>query len=311
MAKAIELQLLGSAAAGAVLAALLVRRWYDAPQVDTSHSLDPHLLAASRPRTRTRRSAPRMVKGAESDRLSRVVRVVLTGGPCGAKSSCLSHLMRTACADGYDVLVVPEIATLLFNGGVRLPRCEADNVNFQSQLMRVQLASERAFTSIAERTGRPTIIVMDRGLLDGKGYVETPDMWTQIVARHGVDDRYLLNRYDAIVHLVTSADGAEQYYKQGHVTDDDGRAVFRAESADQARALDAKMRGRCWSGHAQHIVIHNNFGSFQAKMEAATAAVMAVARRLQPAEAPEARPRVDQPSPFHDDDMPGVPRRVP
>jgi predicted ATPase len=296
--------LLGSAALGALLAVLLARRWYDAPMVDTSHSLDPHLLAASRPRPRSRRLTPKQ----ESEQLSRVVRVVLTGGPCGGKSSCLSHLMRTACVDGYDVLVVPEVATLLFNGGVQLPRCEADVVNFQSQLMRVQLASERAFTSIAERTGRPTIIVMDRGLLDGKGYVETPDMWAKVIARHGVDDCYLLNRYDAIVHLVTSADGAEAYYKQGHVTDDDGRAVFRAETAEQARALDAKMRS-CWSSHAEHHVIHNK-GSFVAKMEAATAAVMAVARRLQPAESTEARPRIDQPSPFHDDDMPGVPRRV-
>lgn len=176
--------------------------------------------------------------------------------------------------------------------------------------MRVQLASERAFTSIAERTGRPTIIVMDRGLLDGKGYVDAPETWAQIVARHGVDDAYLLGRYDAIVHLVTSADGAEQYYQQGHVTDDDGRAVFRAESAEQARALDAKMRG-CWSGHAEHHVIHNRYSSFQRKMEAATAAVMAVARKLQPPESPEARPRVEQPSRWHDDDMPGVARRVP
>lgn len=304
-----SLELLGSAAVGAILATLFVRRWYGAPPIDTSHSLDPRLLAASRPRPRSRRTA-KYVKEPQTDQLARVVRVVLTGGPCGGKSSCLSHLMRTACTDGYDLLVVPEVATLLFNGGVQLPGCEADVVNFQSQLMRVQLALERAFTSIAERTGRPTIIVMDRGLLDGKGYVDTPEMWAKVVARHGVDDQYLLDRYDAIVHLVTSADGAEQYYKSGHVADDDGRAVFRSESAEEARALDARMRS-CWSSHAEHHVIHNGYGSFASKMEAATAAVMAVARKLQSLESPTARPRIDGPSPFHDDDMPGVPRRVP
>ena len=182
--------------------------------------------------------------------LLRVVRVVLTGGPCGGKSSCLSHLMRTACAAGYDVLVVPEAATLLFNGGVELPRCEAEVLNFQQQLMRVQLASERAFTSIAERTGRPTIVVMDRGLLDGKGYVPSAELWAQIISRHGVDEQYLLDRYDAIVHLVTSAEGAERHYKQGYVTDDDGPGAWvlvRSAEDDMFREGTAEAYAR---GHA-------------------------------------------------------------
>ncbi|KAG8460896.1 hypothetical protein KFE25_010647 [Diacronema lutheri] len=301
---------LGGATLGFAAAAWLYRRRLRALAADgLLHNLNPALIARGRARAAPRRRASSVFVRADG-KFARVVRIALTGGPCGGKSSVLSHLMRTATAAGYDVLVVPETATILFNGGVQFPASEEDQVNFQAQLMRMQLAGERAFTSIAERTGRPTIIVMDRGLLDGKGYLRSPELWRSILERHAVDEAYLLGRYDAVVHLATSADGAEPFYKSGDVVDDDGRAVFRRESAEEARALDLKMR-ECWAAHVEHHVIGNaGYRSFDDKMRAATDAVMAVARRLQPPSAPGPRPRTAQNSQRHDDDMPGVPRRV-
>jgi predicted ATPase len=301
---------LAGLAVGYCIARRRLRERRASSTIDTMHTLHPVLAAAHRGRKRSLGDGLRRRSSAlPAGHLSRVVRVVLTGGPCGGKSSVLSHLMRTACDAGYDVLVVPETATIMFNGGVQVPASEADVVNFQAQLMRVQLASERAFTSIAERTGHPTIIVMDRGLLDGKGYLPKPEMWEQILTKHGVTEEYLLKRYDAIVHLVSSADGAEAHYKWGNVHDDDGRAVFRRENAEQARELDAKMRA-CWEAHPEHHVIGNQYGSFASKMEAATEAVMRLALKLQPADAPDPRPRTIEHSERHLDDMPGVPTRI-
>lgn len=235
----------------------------------------------------------------------RVVRIVLTGGPCGGKSSALAHVCRTATDAGYDVLVVPEAATLLFNGGVQYPTSDEDQINFQVQIMRIQLANERAFTSVAERTGRPTIVVMDRGLLDGKGYLRTPNMWRAILRRHQIDEAYIFGRYDAVVHLVSSADGAEACYKRGHVADDTGRAVIRHETPARARKLDEEMR-RCWAAHPEHHVIGNGFCTFAAKVQAATDAVMSVALGLQPPSSPEPRPKRAAHSERHADDTPGA-----
>ena len=40
----------------------------------------------------------------------------------------------------------------------------------------------------------------------------TPDMWTDITRAVGTSTPQLRERYDAVLHLVSAADGAEQYY---------------------------------------------------------------------------------------------------
>jgi hypothetical protein len=45
-----------------------------------------------------------------------VYTVVLTGGPCGGKSTALATLTKHLRAQGYEVYSVPEIPTLVFTG---------------------------------------------------------------------------------------------------------------------------------------------------------------------------------------------------
>jgi hypothetical protein len=47
---------------------------------------------------------------------SQVYTVVLTGGPCGGKSTALATLTKHLRAQGYEVYCVPEIPTLVFTG---------------------------------------------------------------------------------------------------------------------------------------------------------------------------------------------------
>merc|ERR1712110_64482 len=135
------------------------------------------------------------------------------------------------------------------------------------------LQMERLMTKIAEGTGRPSIIVFDRGLMDAKGYISESD-WKRVLEKFGggdsgktsgVTEEYLLQRYDAVIHLVTAADGAEQFYKCGKTVDDSGHVVIRNETAEQARALDNKMQ-EIWKAHRRHVVIPNT-DSFAAKLE--------------------------------------------
>mmetsp|Transcript_11041 Transcript_11041/g.21144 ORF Transcript_11041/g.21144 Transcript_11041/m.21144 type:complete len:162 (-) Transcript_11041:260-745(-) len=158
--------------------------------------------------------------------------------------------------------------------------------------MQMQLQIEKTFTSIAAATGRPSILILDRGILDNKGYVSR-DSWAK--AMRGLDDSdpsydiyeaTILERYDGVVHMCTAAKGAEKYYKWGWQTDDSGKKVYRRESPEQARELDDKMIA-CWKGHPRHIIIENQAGaSFQVKLNAACAAVMDIALEKHPQHSP-------------------------
>ena len=86
----------------------------------------------------------------------------------------LAHLTDAAKREGFDVYAAPETATLMFNCGFSFPRpddpqVEAKVLAFQCALFKLQLQLERSMTLTAASTGRPSIIVFDRGLMDAKG----------------------------------------------------------------------------------------------------------------------------------------------
>jgi hypothetical protein len=56
--------------------------------------------------------------------------------------------------------------------------------------------------------GQPVVILIDRGLLDGSAYV-SQNNWQALLDDLGCNVVMLRdNRYDAVLHLVTAADGA-------------------------------------------------------------------------------------------------------
>ena len=70
---------------------------------------------------------------------TRVVRIVLTGGPCAGKSSSLQHFTEAAKREGFDVYTAPEAATLIFNCGLAFPQSEEKILEFQKALFKLQL----------------------------------------------------------------------------------------------------------------------------------------------------------------------------
>jgi len=224
-----------------------------------------------------------------------VVRIALTGGPCAGKSSALSHLCRAATEEGFDVLTAPEVATLFFNSGYQFPSpnsptFEEQKLEFQKQNLELQLGLEKSVNALAASTGRPTIVVFDRGMMDPKAYLSA-ERWEQAVrelARAGslptdkVDDaeRFMNDKYDGCIHLVTAADGAPGFYKCGDVQDDNGLVVHRRESAEEACAIDRKLQA-VWAGHVRHRIVPNARG-FHHKLFCATEAVLEIARAKHP-----------------------------
>ena len=59
---------------------------------------------------------------------------------------------------------------------------------------------------------RVAVILCDRGLMDGKAYMEA-ETWEKMLRTYGIHEKDMRdNRYDAVFHLITAADGAAKYY---------------------------------------------------------------------------------------------------
>lgn len=109
---------------------------------------------------------------------------------------------------------------------------EAQGLQFQKSLMKLQVALEDSFIEIgkmAGASGSDVVILMDRGLMDGSAYVSR-SQWQALMDDLGVSTVQIRdNRYDAVIHLMTAACGAESFYE----TEIDGQP--RYEDLDQAR----------------------------------------------------------------------------
>lgn len=69
---------------------------------------------------------------------------------------------------------MPEAATLFSKGGAMINMKEFTydmQVKFQIQLMKTQIALEDNFTELARNEGSKSVILCDRGLMDGSAYI--------------------------------------------------------------------------------------------------------------------------------------------
>eukprot|EP00611_Tribonema_gayanum_P006704 TRINITY_DN1600_c0_g1_i1.p1 TRINITY_DN1600_c0_g1~~TRINITY_DN1600_c0_g1_i1.p1 ORF type:complete len:278 (-),score=103.72 TRINITY_DN1600_c0_g1_i1:795-1505(-) len=205
-----------------------------------------------------------------------VVRVVvLTGGPCGGKSSAKDRLTRDLRGAGYNVLFCPEVPTLLIQGGAAYPGAGAGArlIEFERQLLRLQLQMEDSFRGMARVSGRKTVVICDRAAMDVKAYLPEAQ-WRDVLRALGATERALLARYDVVAHLTTAADGAAAHYSAA-------TNAARTEAPCEARALDGRVAA-AWSAHARRAVVDNSRGrGFAEKLDAAAAAVLRALAELE------------------------------
>ncbi|AXV50285.1 AAA family ATPase [Prevotella denticola] len=184
-------------------------------------------------------------------------RIVLTGGPCAGKTTALVKVIEHFSSLGYKVFIIPEVPTLFSQAGMDYL---TDNHAFfyegEKATLETQLDLEDRFTRMAETIKTPTIIVCDRGTMDISAYMK-PEMWEEITAAAGTSSEQLRARYDAVLHLVSAADGAEQFYTTANNAE-------RTEGLELARELDKKVI-QAWSEHP-HLRVINNHENFDTKI---------------------------------------------
>ena len=191
-----------------------------------------------------------------------IKRIVLTGGPCAGKTTALVRIVEHFSNLGFKVFTVPEVPTMYSQGGWSY-LTPNPKLYYEGELaiLQTQLALEDSFMRLAETCTKPTFVVCDRGTMDISAYI-SHDMWHELCDRCDTDPNRLRQRYDAVLHLVSAADGAEQYYTLA--TNANRYEQANEEGLQLARDLDKKVN-RAWKGHP-HLRVINNHDDFDAKI---------------------------------------------
>lgn len=188
--------------------------------------------------------------------------IVLTGGPCGGKTSALQFLKQQYELKNYKVYTIPEIPTFLFENGATYPGTHINQKDelfiFELSLLRLQLELENSFIQLAKHQNQKCIILCDRGCLDLKAYMSN-ELWCQLLNELQLNEEELQERYDIVCNLVSSAIGAEDAYSTA-------TNEFRTENLQEAVELELKSQN-CWKNHSNRVIVSNSFESFQEKLQ--------------------------------------------
>jgi CYTH domain-containing protein len=175
------------------------------------------------------------------------VTVAVTGGPAGGKTTAMKELTKQF---GDQVLVMPEVASILLDGG--FPKPGRDMVyspewaeRFQNAVVPTQLSMEACFRDMAlQRMAR--VIVCDRGLLDSAAYLGRGVDGFLTLFGFNLDDIH--RRYDLVIHLESVAVKRPDLYERVRHTNN------RYESAREAAEVDAAIQ-TAWARHPNRVVV--------------------------------------------------------
>ena len=187
----------------------------------------------------------------DEDMSKRIIRIVLTGGPAAGKTTLISRILKEVKQeDGWRVITIPETATELISGfGIKPFGNCMSMLKFQDFVIADQIHKEKLALWAAEVVPEKDVLVIyDRALMDDKAYISDEEFAATLAGFDGRTEKTVLAGYDAVLHLVTCAKGAEFAYDLGNEA--------RTESIEYAREMDDRTL-RAWSGHPNLRIIDN------------------------------------------------------
>ena len=207
--------------------------------------------------------------------MKKITRIVLTGGPAAGKTTLISRILHEfKQEDGWRVITIPETATELISGfGIRPFGGCMSMLEFQDFVIADQIHKEKLALQAAEVVAEENILIIyDRALMDDKAYISDEE-FAEVIARFdGRTEKRVLAGYDAVIHLVTCAKGAEFAYNLGNEA--------RTESLEYAREMDDRTL-RAWSGHPNLHIIDNS-ANFEEKMNRAMREILRILGQPEP-----------------------------
>ncbi|MBL7545874.1 MAG: ATP-binding protein [Bdellovibrionaceae bacterium] len=184
------------------------------------------------------------------------IRVAITGGPSGGKTTLIETLKKEF---GSEITVVPEAASILYSGG--FPRKKSILGRISTQ--RAIYFTQRELETIAIGESSNSLLVFDRGSLDSIAYwPNDEDDFFKNIQSNKHDE---LSRYDWVMHLDTAA--SENY---------DLSNPIRTETHTEALLLNEKIK-MAWNGHPRRITISSN-GDFLVKIMKAIQVIKSIVK---------------------------------
>lgn len=153
--------------------------------------------------------------------------LVLTGGPCGGKTTIWNRLKGDS---DVNAVFVPELATLMHEGKAGFkhikPVVDSERIAFETIMFEAQQNLENAIYAMSEIKEEAEWMICDRGTVDNLAY--TPETLRDTVLDNvELEWSDLIDFYDIVVHFETQAHG------DGYSLDN----VARYETADQAKEI--------------------------------------------------------------------------
>ena len=188
--------------------------------------------------------------------------IVLTGGPCSGKTTGEARAEIELDNKGYKVFFVDEAASRVINSGIKGE--VFGTYDFQSYIAETQIINECIIESAIQKyvsisgSRKNIIVICDRGIIDGKAYMDNDELFAKMLKEFEINEIQAKSSYDGVIHLVTAADGAEEYYTLAN-------NKARSESPEEARAIDKKT-STVWLNHS-HFAIIDNSTNFDQKID--------------------------------------------
>lgn len=164
----------------------------------------------------------------------RPIRIAITGGPSGGKTTVIETLARDL---KKRVTIIPEAASILYKGG--FPRYAHSDAKIHTQKVIYTLQVE--LEDLLGNMHPNTIMICDRGSLDGLAY--WPFQESDFFKKLNTTREKEMARYDWVLHLDTADHDS---YETSN--------PLRTESFSEALALNKRIH-KAWQGHPQRIII--------------------------------------------------------
>lgn len=117
---------------------------------------------------------------------------------------------------------------------------------------------EEYFENLAKIQNKDVLLVCDRGACDTFAYC-TSEVKNEVLKKNDWNENFLNHdRYDKIIHLVSAANGAEEFFTLENEA--------RSEGIKEARRLDSKIQ-EVWFNNPRYVIIDNSNTSFVQKID--------------------------------------------
>lgn len=187
-----------------------------------------------------------------------IKKIVLTGGPCGGKTSAINHIKEIYEGKGYIVLSINETATELMNMGIKpFGLSEISMDKFQEYIFYLQLFKEMLIDKyISDNKDKNILVLLDRCILDNNSYV-SDEKFNELLNKFNVDRQSYINKYDLFIHLVSAAIDTNEYNVSNNSA--------RIESKEEAIEKDNNIRN-CYKDVNNYVIIDNST-NFEEKLK--------------------------------------------